>query len=88
MRAELAAYVLWYEQHRPHQGLEGKTPAEVREGTETARERGALEVRKRMPLARARGDPRRRRCRRPLELVVTHVRGRAHLPIVALREVA
>jgi putative transposase len=30
MREELALYVIWYNEHRPHQGLDGMTPDEVR----------------------------------------------------------
>ncbi len=29
MREELACYVIWYNEHRPHQSLNGMTPAEV-----------------------------------------------------------
>jgi len=32
MRRELASYVIWHNAHRPHQALDGKTPAEVHVG--------------------------------------------------------
>ena len=32
MRAELLAFVRWYDTHRPHQSFGGRTPAEVYEG--------------------------------------------------------
>jgi len=81
MRDELATYLDWYHDHRPHQGLAGRTSAEVRDGVVPARERPRLEPRPRFPLPR--GDPARRV--RDLALLVDHVRGRPHLPIVSLR---
>jgi hypothetical protein len=73
-----------YNEHRPSQALGGGTPVEVRDGLLPARDQPALEPRARYV---ARGDPSVRRCGR-LELVVTHVDGRAYLPMVALREAA
>jgi transposase InsO family protein len=39
---ELDAYVGWYNHHRPHRALGGRTPAEVRDGGVAASERPAL----------------------------------------------
>jgi putative transposase len=88
MHREVRAYAFWYNQHRPHSALGGRTPAEVRDGLVAACDRPALEPRARFPLAR--GQPIRlaRRVRGKLELVVGHVDGRAHLPIVSLRRAA
>lgn len=85
MVAEVATYVAWYEEHRPHQGLGGRTPCEVRRGEEPRRERTRSETRVKYPLAR--GDP-RRKVRRVAGLVLdaSLVRRRAHLPIVDVRE--
>jgi hypothetical protein len=84
---ELAAYTRWYNEHRVHQALGGRTPAKVRDGIVTLRERPVLETRARYPLARAGpGRPKRRRLRGRLELSVTHFEGRAHLPIVEIIE--
>lgn len=32
MQREMIAYMFWYNQHRPHRGLDGRTPAELRDG--------------------------------------------------------
>ncbi len=71
---ELDRYLLWYHQHRPHRSLARATPNEVLAG-------GAL---------RERGPPRRGSIGplRPVRLVVSHVGGRAHLPVIALRRAA
>ena len=88
MQREVTAYTFWYNQHRPHTALGGRTPAEVRDGLVAACDRPALEPRGRFPLAR--GQPARmaRRLRGKLELVLEHVDGRTHLPIVSLRRAA
>jgi hypothetical protein len=88
MQREVTAYTLWYNQYRPHTALGGRTPAEVRDGLVAACEQPGLEPRARFPLAR--GQPLRmaRRVRGNLELVVEHVDGRPHLPIVSLRQAA
>jgi transposase InsO family protein len=89
MRAELAAYVVWYNFHRPHQALGGRTPHEVYAGLHPASARPRYEPREKWPIASTgavatiRGDRGAR-----LALVVGHVGGRRHLPVVELREVA
>lgn len=80
MRVEVTAYSGWYNGHRPHQSLGGATPNERL--AEAPPEREPIETRPRHPLAAgARRAPR-------LELVVRRHEGRAHLPIVELREAA
>ncbi len=81
---EVAAYVGWYVEHRPHETLGGATPGEVLRGELPAA--GLPRI-----VLRARGDPEsalRRRVIGRLELVVTAHEGRARLPVVELREVA
>jgi len=73
---ELDLWLGWYHEHRPHQGLAGRTPAEMLVGEHDRKRRH-----------RSRAPPNRRKLR-PLRLVVSHVEGRAHLPIVELRRAA
>jgi transposase InsO family protein len=84
--AELSAYVTWYNEYRPHQGLGGVAPAE-RLGRTSNTRRPALELR---PSSRARGHPRGARSRacRALELRVHYLEGRRHLPVIELRKAA
>jgi transposase InsO family protein len=84
---EVAAYMGWYDLHRPHQGLCGRTPFELRTGTEPARER-RLEPRPAYPIDQRHDLPKGRRVKGELIVVVDHFEGRSHLPIVSLREAA
>jgi len=88
---ELAAIVEWYNCHRPHTWLGGRTPDEVYFGRYPANRRPRFEPRARWP----RGSP----CAKPWALVtgrpgaklvleVTHHAGRSHLPIVRLKRAA
>ncbi len=88
---ELDAIVEWYNQHRPHEWLGGKTPNEVYFGQFPANRKPRFELRSRWP----RGSP----CAKPWALVrgspgatltleVSFHRGRKHLPIVKLRRAA
>ncbi|CAN5311535.1 hypothetical protein BH09MYX1_BH09MYX1_61470 [soil metagenome] len=52
MAEELTAYVAWYHEHRPHQGLDGRTPREVLDGGVAACDRPRFETRPRFPLCR------------------------------------
>jgi transposase InsO family protein len=88
MRLEVAAFLGWYDEYRPHQGLGGRTPAEVYEGRAPANATMRFETRPRLAAARsenATGPPARVVGDGELELVVTHLEGRKHLPIVDLR---
>lgn len=82
---EVRAFVAWYHEHRPHQGLCGLTPNEKAAlGRERAVVRPRVEPRPRMPLARA--SPRRRAKRVPrLHVHIEPLRGRLHLPVVSLQ---
>jgi hypothetical protein len=53
--AELELYVTWFNEHRPHQGLGGKTPNEVFAASAAARDGPRWEPRKRYPLRAVRG---------------------------------
>ncbi len=74
---ELDAYLVWYHEHRPHQGLHGRTPREVLEA------RG-----KKVTSRRPRAPPKRRSKMRPRRLVLSFVEARRHLPVVSLRRAA
>ena len=74
MRHELASYVSWFAEHRPHQGLGGRTPNEVYD------ELPACNLASKEP-QKAQTIPRR-------ELVVRYHEGRRELPIVELRRAA
>jgi hypothetical protein len=84
---ELAAIVQWYNAHRPHTWLHGRTPDEVYRGAYPANRKPRFELRAGWP----RGSP----CAKPwalprgspgarLEMRITFLTGRKHLPIVAL----
>ena len=81
----MAAYQRWYNEHRPHASLEGRTPREMRAAAPPPRERPRLEPRARYPI---RGGPPARRARGSLALVADHVGGFRELPVVGLREAA
>jgi len=82
---ELGAIVAWYNEHRPHETLRGKTPNEVYFSRPPANERPRYEPRKRWP----RGSP----CAAPVVEVdgepgdpviveIDYHQGRRHLPIL------
>jgi hypothetical protein len=88
MKSEVMAYMFWYNQHRPHRGSGGRTPAELRGGLIAAIDKPMLETRARFALARGQPNRLTRRVSGQLELVVERVEGRAHLPVVSLRQAA
>ena len=90
-RHELSGYADWYNQHRPHEWLGGRTPDEVYFSRLPANRAPRWEPRSRWP----RGSP----CAKPqtlnkgqpglrLELAVTFQTGHKHLPVVTLKRVA
>ena len=77
----IAAYQTWFNEFRPHQSLDGKTPRDVEKKRRPRRIR--LEPRPRMPIPRAERG-RVRRCDN-IELVIKHVDGHRTLPVIELR---
>jgi len=81
----------WYNAHRRHTWLGGRTPEERYRHIPAACRRPRFEPRPRWPTdsrcatpeAKVRGEPGAR-----LELVVDRYQGRKHLPIVTLKRVA
>ena len=78
MRADLSAYPYWFNEHRPHQSLDGRTPLEVYKDLVPASQRRSVEPRaKRLAHRVVR-----------LTLAVTDHEGRRHLPIIELKRAA
>jgi transposase InsO family protein len=91
MRHEIACYATWFNEHRPHSGLGGRTPLEVYRGLPPANETPRFEPRPQWP--------RHSRCAAPvvlvkgragaqLRLVVSRFLSRPHLPVIELRRAA
>ena len=91
MRDEVACYATWFNQHRPHTALGGRTPLEVYRGLSPANEAPRFEPRSRWP--------RKSRCASPvvvfkgrrgvrLEVMLSRFGNRPHLPVVELRRAA
>ena len=90
MRIEVARYVDWYNQHRPHQSLGGRTPDEVYYDRAAANEMPRLEPRARYPAASRCAAPQVPIGGKPgcaLRLVVSHPDGAPHLPVVRLEKI-
>ena len=88
IRSELACWATWYNEHRPHQGIGGRTPIEVYQARPAANDQPRFEPRAKWP--------RKSACARPVvkiegergvrpALVVSRFENRTHLPIVELR---
>ncbi len=91
LHRDLNAFFAWYNEHRPHTTLEGKTPNEIYLRLRPANHRPRIEQRKRWP----RGTP----CAVPQTLIavqpgdrftlqVDFQDGKRHLPIVLLKRAA
>jgi len=90
-RRELSLFVIWYNDHRPNEALDGRTPNEVYGGLEPACLAPRFEPRRRWPRGSPCASPRtsiRGRRGVPLDLTVSYVAGRKHLPIVKLQRAA
>jgi putative transposase len=90
-RREVRLFVTWYNEHRPHSALETATPDEVYFDRLPRSRNPRFEPRRRWPRGSPCADPcapvRGRRGQR-LRLVVTHLAGRRHLPVVELKKAA
>ena len=91
MGEELSCYTAWFNEHRPHQSLGGRSPFEVYEDRTPANETARLEPRKSWPEQSPCATPQARlRCEPgvQLQLVVSLFKGRKHLPVVQLKQAA
>lgn len=79
LRRELEAYARWYNQHRPHTTLAGRTPREAFE--QRAGPRLRLKTRPRMPGLGPRAGT-------ELRLAIGFLEGRKHLPVIELQRAA
>ena len=85
---ELRFFEVWFNQHRPHSALDGKTPYEMYHEISPACERPRYEPRARWPRSASCASPHApvaSHCGTPIRLDVRYHRGRKHLPIVELR---
>jgi len=91
MRTELSLYAGWYNEHRPHEWLEGKTPKEVYEDLFPRNTNPRYEPRPKWPPESRCAAPQtmikgKRGVR--LNLVIGYLEGRKHLPVIELRKAA
>jgi putative transposase len=90
-RRELASFFAWYNEHRPHTTLHGKTPNEVYFRFRPANERPRIEPRERWPRRTPCAVPRTLIAGQPGDRFTFQVDfhdGRRHLPVVSLRRAA
>ena len=90
-RAELDSVFTWYNEHRPHTTLDGKTPNEVYFRLWPANRRPRIEPRKGWPRSSPCASPRALVAGQPGDRFTLHVNyqaGRRHLPIVSLQRAA
>ena len=78
----LDAYQRWYNEHRPHQTLGGRTPRERLEGRDAERRTPRFQLRARFPI-----EEDAERCDE-LKLVVRHIDGEKHLPVFEILNAA
>jgi putative transposase len=90
-RRELALYVTWYNEHRPHDTLDSATPEEIYHGRRPACRKPRFEPRRYWPRGSPCAGPQakvRGRRGQLFELNVRHLSRRRHLPIVELKRAA
>lgn len=85
MAEDLAIFVEWYDEHRPHRGLGGATPNEIYFGRPRARDAPRFEVWGRYP---THDVELRAEAGSVVELCVERYRGRAHLLVIETRPAA
>ena len=91
MRRELICYLDWYNEHRPHEFLVGRTPNKMYHDRPAESEMPRIEVRPQWPPGASCAGPEAAVDGEPgqkVMLVVRYHAGRKHLPIVQLRRVA
>ena len=91
LHRELNAFFVWYNEHRPHTTLEGKTPNEVYFRLRPANRRPRIEPRKRWPRSAPCAAPQTFIAGQPgdrFTLQVDFQDGKRHLPIVSLKRAA
>ena len=87
IRRELAIYLDWFNRHRPHEFLVGRTPDEVYRGQAAASQAPRIEPRARWPRqapCAAPQTPIRGKPGETVHLVVNYHGGRKHLPVISL----
>jgi putative transposase len=90
-RRELASFFIWYNEHRPHTTLLGKTPNEVYLHLRPANRRPRIEPRSRWPRSSPCAGPHTLIAGQPGDRFTIHVDfvdGKPHLPILELRRAA
>ena len=90
-RREMAAIVAWYNEHRPHAGVGGRTPDEIYFNRRPANRQPRWEPRLKWPRASPCATPRTLVKGKPgarLELAVDFLGGRRHLPVVRVNRAA
>ncbi len=90
-RSALNSFLSWYNEHRPHRTLRGKTPNEVYFRLRQANGRPRIEPRKRWPRRSPCAGPRTLVAGQPgdrFKLQVDFHDGKRHLPIVSLKRAA
>ena len=85
---ELITYARWYNQHRPHRTLRGKTPIEVHDGRPPASEQCRIETRDRPTEKSAATVTAMHDKVTNLRLIVKPFEGRKHLPVIELARAA
>jgi transposase InsO family protein len=91
VRRELALFSTWYNHERPHEGLLAATPDEIYRGVSPACLKPRFEPRAKWPAHSPCAAPHSRVRGRPgvrLDLHVSYLAGRKHLPIVSLKPAA
>ncbi len=90
-RRELTSFFAWYNEHRQHTALHGRTPNEVYFRLRPANQRPRIEPRNRWPRIAPSAKPRTLVAGQPGDRFALHVDfhdGRRHLPIVSLKRAA
>lgn len=91
LRRELRYFTTWYNGHRPHLSLQAAAPDEIYQGLEPACLQPRFEPRAHWPRRSPCAAPHTKIRGRPgvkLDLHVSYVAGRKHLPVVELKRVA